>query len=224
MTPEEQIQHERLIAQVLRIRNPSDERSTLYTWLNSNLAIALIGVIGTGVVGTILSGMIQDRSKNNELSRMAQESRLESQNAAVGKVLERVGAFLSATDDLLTTVNNANTERGRLPNEVKQLQKWKADVRQRRDTADVEWRRDKGGLGFTLNYVFDGNRSVSDGWRQLLRAEDQFETCTRNWYIANAEKGSDEAADVICTSERSAFEQSVEAFTTSAVAARLKPE
>jgi hypothetical protein len=220
MTSEEQIAHERHIAQVLQIRNPGDEKSALFTWLNSSLATTLIGVIGTAIIGTILAGMIQNRSKENELEQQARSSKLESQNTAINKALERVGAFLSATDDLLATVNNAYSENGRSADEVKTLKEWKVQVRARRDTADLEWRRDKESLAFTLNYVLDGDQGVNSAWREVMKAEDVFEACTRQWYTQNALAGSDLGAEMICQTERSGFEKSVWAFTSAIVVAR----
>ena len=103
------------------------------------------------------SPSIQDRSKNNELARTAQIARLESQNAAVNKVLALVGAFLSASDDLLVTVNNAYSEADRPSSEVEVLRKWKAQLAERRDAADSEWRREKRSLGSSCTtYMTEG--------------------------------------------------------------------
>lgn len=86
MTQDEQLAHERHVAAILAIRQPPrDQESPLRTWLNSNVLTAVIGVVGTAILGTIVSGIIQDRSKNNELERTSRLARLESQNAAVDK-------------------------------------------------------------------------------------------------------------------------------------------
>jgi len=46
----------------------------------------------------------------------------------LGKILERVSAFMSSTDDLLVTVNNAYGESGRPSREIKPLRDWKAGL------------------------------------------------------------------------------------------------
>src|SRR5688572_22675299 len=116
MTPQEQIDHERHIAEILKLREArAEEKSALDMWLNSNVLTAVIGVLGTALLGAWVSGIIQERSRTNELARSAQEATLASQNATVKQILERLSAFLTATDDLLATVDHAHTESGRRP-------------------------------------------------------------------------------------------------------------
>ncbi len=198
------------------------EKTRLEMWLNSSVMTALVGVIGTALLGAWVSGIIQQRNKDNELDRRAQEMRLDSQNVAVGKVLERAGGFLSATDDLLVTVNNAYAEAGRADAEAEALRKWKMQLRERRDTAESDWRRDKRSLGFTLQYLFDGDRGIADAWRGVLAAEDGFEGCTNKWYTQNAALGTNLTPNGICQSERAKFEQAVESFTAAVGAARSR--
>src|ERR1700741_4531850 len=152
MTHDEQVEYERHVAKVLEIRGLTSSPSRLGTWLNSTVMATLIGVVGTGVLGAWVTGRVQDRSKENELARTAQEQRLTSQNTLITKVLDRVGALVSSTDDLLTTVNNVNTEEGRPAREVNELQEWKLRVRKTRDDADAVWRNDKRSLGYSLLY------------------------------------------------------------------------
>ena len=221
MTEQEQIDHERLVAQILKIRSAgSDKTSTLGMLLNSTVLTAVIGVVGTGVLGAYVSGRIQDRSRNNEIQRQAEQVRLESQNTTVNAILKRVGEFLSATDDLLFSVNHAFAEKGRPSDEVATLQKWKTQIRDRRDAAELEWRREKRSLGFMLQYVFEGRAAITDAWGDVLRAVDDFEICTRGWYTQNGANGTELTADKICSDERVAFERAIETITREVAAAR----
>jgi hypothetical protein len=221
MTQDEQLEHERHVAAILAIRQPPrDRESTLRTWLNSNVMTAMVGVIGTAIVGTLLSGIIQDRSRNNELDRTSRLAKLESQNAAVDKVLQRAGAFLSATDDMFVTINTMFSETGRDADEMKKLLTWKEQIRERRDTADREWRRDKRSLGFTLHYLFDGDRAIDEAWREVLRTADAFELCTSDWYFRNAEQGTTLDAVAICPEARKDFEDRIETLTAAVTRAR----
>ena len=220
MTPEEQIAYESQVAKVLEIRGIATEPSALSTWLNSAVIATLIGVVGTGVLGAWVSGLVQDRSKENELARASQEQRLTSQNDVIAKVLNRVGAFVSSTDDLLTTVNNVNSEANRPRDEVKDLQEWKRQIRQTRDEADAAWRNEKRSLGYSLLYLFDNHAAIDKAWVDVLRVADTFEQCTRGWYTENAFKGTDLTTEQICADDRRGFENSIESLLHAVVDSR----
>ncbi len=193
MTPDEQVAYEEQVAKVLEIRGIGTSPSTVSTWLNSTVLATLIGVVGTGVLGAWVTGLVQDRSKENELARAAQEERLSSQNTVITKVLDRVGALVSSTDDLLTTVNNVNSESGRPAEEVKELQAWKLGVRRTRDEADAVWRNEKRSLGYSMLYQFDNHAEIDKAWRSVIQVSDAFEQCTRGWYTQNAAIGNGSA-------------------------------
>lgn len=220
MTPEEQIAYENHIAKVLEIRGAGTEPSVLSTWLNSAVLATLIGVVGTGVLGAWVTGLVQDRSKENELARTSQEQLLTSQNDVITKVLDRVGAFVSSTDDLLTTVNNVNSEVNRPADEVTALQTWKIQMRQTRDEADAAWRNQKRGLGYSMLYLFDNHGGIDSAWRSLVQEADRFEQCTRGWYTQNAFKGTDASTDTICADERRGLEGAVERLLKAVVSSR----
>ncbi len=216
MTPEEELQRERHIAEILEIRKTPKKDSNLETWLNSNVLTALITVLGTALLGAWVTGLVQDRSKNNELERTAEEKRLESRNSLISKILERTGTFMSATDDLLVTVNNSYREDGRTPGEIETLRKWKTDMRAARDDADSLWRREQASLGFSVHYLFDQNSEVRTAWDSLVQAESSFEKCTNNWYTQNAAKGTTAGVDEICNAAREALTKATEAFASAA--------
>ena len=224
MTPQEQIEHERHVANIIKIRNPKGERnSTISIWLNSNVVTALIGVLGTALLGAWVSGRIQERSHNNQLERNAREARLQSQNELVGKIIDRAATFLSASDDLLVTVNEAYREKGRPAEEIARLQKWKSELAERRDSAESQWRREKRTFGFTLEYLFGQTKSVRDTWTELLNAVDEFELCTNSWYTANAAIGTRLRPEDICPKPRARYERAVEALSGAVAKAREGP-
>jgi hypothetical protein len=223
MTPEEQVDYERQLAKVLEIRGLSGSPSTLSTWLNSTVLATLIGVVGTGVLGAWVTGLVQDRSKENELARAAQEERLTNQNTLITKVLDRVGALVSSTDDLLVTVNNVNAEEGRPAREVDELQQWKLRVRKTRDDADAVWRNEKRSLGYGLLYQFDNHAGVDTAWRRVIQESDVFEQCTRGWYTQNAAIGTDLPSDRICMDERQRLESAIEGLLKAVVTSRAAP-
>jgi hypothetical protein len=223
MTPEEQVEYERQLAKVLEIRGLSSSPSTLNTWLNSTVLATLIGVVGTGVLGAWVTGLVQDRSRENELARAAQEERLTNQNTLITKVLDRVGALVSSTDDLLVTVNNVNTEEGRPAREVDELQQWKLRVRKTRDDADAAWRNEKRSLGYSLLYQFDNHVGIDSAWRSIIQESDAFEQCTRGWYTQNAAIGTDLPSDRICMNERQKLDGAIEGLLKAVVGARSVP-
>lgn len=219
MTADEQLAHERQVAEILRIR--SSKSSGLKDWLNSSVIATLVGVLGTGVIGAIVGGQIQERAKRNELDRVTREQRLSAQNAAVTKLLDLVGTSMSTADDLLVTVNKAYEEAGRSKADVAALRKWKVELSVKRDQADLEWRRQKRSLGYTLLYLFDSDAEINAAWKTVSDKADGFESCTREWYTANAALGTTEAVGAVCVEPRHAFEDSIEKLMFEVASQRL---
>ena len=221
-TPEEQLAYERHIAEVLKVRQPAGGSSTLKTLLNSSVLTALIGVIGTGIVGALVSSRIQQRAKENELDRKAHEVSLEAQRAAVTKALDKISSLVNASDDLLVSISVAYSEAGRRKDEVAALRKWRTELAQSRDTADRDWRREKKTIGFTLSYLFEGVASVREGWQGVVQAVDNFESCTRQFYSDNAIKLTDVEVDSVCPPVRAAVDTAVDKFTAFVGAERYR--
>jgi hypothetical protein len=215
MTPQEQLEHERHVAEILAIRSRKDSPSQLSTWLNSPVLATLIGVIGTGILGALVSGLIQERSTTNEMDRSAHERKVSAQNAVVEKVIKLIGGSMSTMDDLLVSVNHAYSERGRSQEEIEKLREWRAQLAGSRDAADLAWRQEKGSLGYTILYLFDGNDIVNGAWQAVTDAAENFERCTRGWYTHNAATGTELAASQICSTERRQLDASVETFAKS---------
>lgn len=214
MTPAEQLEYEQQIAQVLAIRaGEKSPKSKLETLLNSSLGVALV----TGIFGTLISASIQNRSAQNELARVAQEKRLTAQNATTTTILTLVGAFRVTTDDVLTSARDIYDETGRTESEVKRFREWKQSLVESRDLAERNWRRERQNLKFTALYVFDGDAGIRDSLSALILAADGFESCTREWFIANLQKGTPHPAGNICAPQRTALDAATEVFVAAAV-------
>lgn len=216
MTPEErsaQIDYEKHISDILAVRRPPQESSSiLKTWLNSNVIAALVGVAGTAVLGACISGRIQETARRNELERAAAATCVENRRAIVAKVVERVSTFMAASDDLLVAVNVAYDEKDRNRDDVKKLRAWKTELAVARDKAEADWRRGKRSLALGLNYEFDSAVDVTKAWQELAANVDAFEKCTNTWYTNNGLIGTTLPPERICPDERAAAEQSSEVF------------
>lgn len=220
MTPQEQLDYERQIAQVIAIRQgPASGESKAYRWLNSPVCLALLGIAGTAVLGSWISGLVQDRSKRNEMELQARMELVKARHEAVASILQLLGAFVSSSDDLLATVNTAYSESGRPANEVAALRKWRETTAAARDKADSDWRQQRGGWGFKLVYLFGDNATVNSAWSVLVKRADDFENCSRSWYTQHAMAGSELKAEAICAAERKALDNAT-ADLTRAVAIR----
>ena len=208
-----QLDQEKHIADILAIREPPRESSsTLSTWLNSNVITALVGVIGTAVLGAYISAQIQETARQNELERAAAATRLENRRAIVAKVVDRVSTFMAASDDLLVAVNLSYGETGRRSDDVKKLRAWKTELAVARDKAEAEWRRGKRSVALGLDYEFGGAADVTKAWQELAVTVDAFEQCTNSWYSNNALIGTTLPPQRICPDERAAAEQASEVF------------
>lgn len=214
MNQEEQLEHERLIAKLLEIRNPlSAPKPLVELWLNSTVMAALIGVVGTALLGAYVSGEIQRRAKENEQELARQHEVRAARAAAVEKALGVVGQNLNATDDLLVTVNNGYHESRHKAEDLPALREWKRQLAERRDKADSDWRQSRRSLGYTLVYSFEGDRAVIRAWDAIVNASDGYERCTRDWYWQNAASGSNDEVSSVCPREREAYESTIAQLT-----------
>ncbi len=223
MTADEQIEYERHIAEVIAIRNPKkDKGSAREAWLNSSVLVALIGVVGTGLFGAWISGLIQERAKNAELQRAAQQQRRTDQNAAVLRVLALMANQSSAIDDLLTIIHSSYHEGRFGGQELKDLTEWKKKVRTAHDESDSTWRREKITAGYSLLYLFDNDSRVAAAWSSLAATGDAFEDCANQFYSKNALRGTDRRPAQICDVERKALGDALSQFTGQVAAHRIK--
>lgn len=214
MNQEERLEHEREIAEVLAIRKPpSAPKSLIELWLNSSVVAAVVGVVGTALLGAYVSGEIQRRAKENEQELARQHEMRAARAVAVEKSLAVVGQNLNATDDLLVTVNNGYHESRHKAEDLPALRAWKRQLAERRDKADSDWRQSRRSLGYTLVYTFGGDRAVLQAWEDIVNASDAYERCTRDWYWRNAASGSDEEVSSVCLRERKAYESAIEQLT-----------
>jgi hypothetical protein len=216
MTDFEQLEYERHIAEVVAIRGGRKAPAIAQAVLNSTVLATLVGVLGTGLLGAWVSDRIQQRARLDALERSERQQRLSDQKDAITKALRVVGNSISTTDDLLVTINIAYDEKGRTSDEAKALRKWKAEIAQARDKADLEWRLEKRSLGYTIQYLFEGNQAIGRGWKGLAERADLFEQCTRTLYGQKASTGTPLSPDKICREERASLIESIERLLTQA--------
>lgn len=214
MTPDEQLEYERRIAEVLKIRSAGKkEESKVFAWLNSAFGLTMVGFVCTGILGALVTGMVQDRSKRNEMELQARKERSAARHEAMTKILGLLGAYVSSADDLVVIVNNAYSEAGRGKEEVRKLREWREKITTERDKADADWRREREGLGYTLQFLFENDERVSSAWGGVVEKADGFEACTNGWYTQNAAKGSNLKPAQVCPNERSALREAMTALT-----------
>ena len=207
----------------MAIRNPkNDKRSGWEAWLNSSVLVALIGVVGTGLFSAWISGLIQERSKNAELQRAAQQQLRTDQNAAVLRVLALMANQSSAIDDLLTITHSSYNDGRFSGQELKDLDEWKKKIRSAHDDADSTWRREKITAGYTLLYLFDNDAKVSAAWSSLAATGDAFEDCANQFYSKNALHGTDQRPAQICDVERKAIADALSHFTGAVAVQRIR--
>ncbi len=167
---------------------------------------------GTGLLGAWVSDRIQQRSTANELERAERQQRLNDRKDSITKALRIVGASISTTDELLVTINTAYDEKRRSLDEAKALRTWKAEIARAREKADLEWRLEKRSLGYTVQYLFEGDETIGRMWKGLAERADLFEQCTRTLYEEKASTGTPLGPDTICQDERATSIESIEQF------------
>jgi hypothetical protein len=213
MGAKEELEHERHIATILKIRQ-ADEKAEkgLAFWLNSTVVTTLIGLAGTLVGGGFLSAAIQDRAKRNEADQQTRAARQVAQNETVIGLLDSAGMLVITMDDVLASIHSGFAEKGRRKDEVQRLRDWKVKLNEKRDEVDVAWRRSKGSLSFRLHHQFGATGDVLPAWKRLEAAGDAFQRCTEDFYGKYAYVSTDQAVGTICAEARAGVSTAAEAF------------
>jgi hypothetical protein len=212
------LHHEAFMAELLRQRMPpgKEERAKppWQRFLESSGGTALITVLIGGIIGTIISGSIQEAAKDRELSMIAYKEYLEKQQEVLQRVYERIGGSLSASDDLikLSTKDYAVTSyEGKQKEEVSNL---RDSIKKKFDDSDIAWRNERDSLGFLMSYYHPKQVKVIEAWRGVKDSVTNYMRCADNW-IDNHFLLEKKEADKACENERTAFSNSLQQLSTS---------
>jgi type II secretory pathway pseudopilin PulG len=138
---------------------------------------ALIGLVGTAIVGNFVAAGVQERTRRNEIALTAFRDNQTAQVALVKETYELIGRYVAAGEDLITITESRFAAANYDEANGARNQAWFSDLRKRHDEIDAQWRTRKYSIGYLLVYHYHGRKEVADGWTALVQAVDAFESC-----------------------------------------------
>lgn len=211
-----QLRHETFVAEVLRARGGPPKPAETKPWwerlLNATAVTALIGVVGTGVVGHWVAGAVQERSKQRELALVAYREYLNAELDTVKSAYRLIGSYLSASEDLIFLTGPAFQTRGFTPEQVQALEAQKQEMRKHYNEMDAQWRNERDSLGFLMAYYHDGSQDIAEAWRAAQQAVDAFNDCAWQWHVTHPAV-SDAEMRAACLAEKAGASDRVSALT-----------
>lgn len=208
------LRHEQFIAEVLRIRDrKTGEKpaSALPSLLSSSVVAAIITVVGTAVVGNMVTNAYQARARRNDAVLQYLRDKRAARDTAVSSALRIVGTYVTAIEDLVLITHPDFKTAGRSPAEAKKLDEWKTSLQAAHDKADDEWRRERDTTRFTLAFHDTEGGQLQAQWSRLATAVDALEDCSRGWFMQHAQ-GDQPFRDSPCTDQRKAVNTSMDSL------------
>ena len=201
-TPAQQqtLEQVELAAEIIRRASPPSDKDSWWQKLIAAPAFStLLTIVGTGVIGTLLSGVVQDRMKEKELALATYQENLTAQIETIKKTYALMGEYVAGSEDLIAV--SQEVWRNRLE-EAKRYE-------ERYNAADAQWRKDAETLGFLLSYHHPGQADVRMRWIATRKAIEGYNTCAVAYHAArrHASRPRAEEADP-CAKERAAIEKS----------------
>jgi hypothetical protein len=180
----EQLQAERFIAEVLKIRNIEEKTAAQTTWeriqtfLQSSAGTAMITVIFGGVMVTVISAEFQMYSKKREIALLNLQQNIEKRHETVKSAFDLIGSSVGPADTYL----RFNVAPENLPG----VRRDKEDLRKQRDRMDAvdiefeeaqrKWSGEKTKALLSLCFYFSDNEPIKDAWNDVDQAvSDYFE-------------------------------------------------
>lgn len=203
-----------IIAELLRLTELASSRQVQQKapgrdWLFSPVLATLIGVVGTAVVGTALTFLFQELAKENELERVVEEQRLESQLETVGKAYALIGEHMAAARNLIdltgTSFNPENYQSGADYEDVRSFsKKTSAEF----NDSDTRWRRQRDTSGLLLAFHFSTDGRIETLWQEVSTTIDLYNQCAGDWYETKMNLTRD-VVQTACQTEEAAARDSL---------------
>jgi len=192
-------------------------KSRLEVLANSAVVVALVSVLGTGVIGSIIAGSIQDRNKQRELATIAYREYQSGELAAVKEAYKLLGDYYSASQNLIYMAR-PEFQPGQYQDagQKQQIEEQASRLRQEYNLADSHWRQQKESTGFLITYFHHGRKGISESWRRLEDAAEKFNGCAYQLYLQQGKVWGTQP----CKAEQKAVEQQFDKFAEDVDAAR----
>lgn len=218
-----QLQQEEFISEVVRIRAEHDQ-TTKNSWLKflgTTGGAALITVLVGGLLGTVLNSCIQAGLKSREVEQARQKSKseigiisfkdhLDRRQETVKSLYSLVGRCAAASHSLLsTTLIDTNQYSDKAVQKL--VEEDNEQVHKNFQAIQAEWLSNRDSLGLLVSYYFEGNMSVTSGWKETKDSVTRYLDCADAEY-KNYLEFFVKRPELRCKEERNSVEITTEAF------------
>lgn len=188
MTPEEQIEYERTIAEVLAIRNPAKRvplwRELLSSGVVAALVTAIFGTLGAG----ILVNIYQTKARRDEQLLSDRKARAEARQRTVERALATLAEGESHARGIYAVTRKAFQVQEAADYARPSLIEQRAKIIGGRNDFDARWPAQKKIIASLLRQTFDGHPDIVTAWNAaaasldnlLARAMDDYGAYLKN--------------------------------------------
>lgn len=228
---ETMIAHESFMAEVLKYRQPlNPEGKAKPKWLlflESAGGAALITLLIGGILGGIITAIVQEYQKDREFQQAWLKTRSEMELATakeyrdreleiVSQAYDLLGRCITVSDDLIYLTSpvfdpinyedSLNVKKQRLT----MLTNYNNCVR--------EWREKREKLKLLVSYYHQGYAEVVQAWQNVQDLATGYMECAHKWYLEHSNAPVD--TEGVCKSQRENYSKKVEQLNISFNAAR----
>jgi hypothetical protein len=206
---EQLLQHEAFIKEILALRDGKtgggSAKPAWQRFLETTGGAALITVLIGGIMGSVITGLIQLGAKNREAQQarltarynqgqVAYKEYLDKELEIVNRAFDLVGGCISASEDLVAMTTSSDYDPEQYQDQYKKnLEKQQMDSLNKYNEMDQKWRGEQHKLGLLMSYYHHGKPEVGTAWQAVQDAVNAQFKCTYDLYTTKlADKTIDE--------------------------------
>ena len=198
------IQHEQLIADVLKIRQGPSEKKR---WWTAPHITSTVAAVLTVAVTSFATYFMQSRLKAHDYALARQDLRLTQTRDAMFETYELLSALLKTTDDRSKI---ATGQYASLSDTIVNL------IVDESNTVDSLWRRQRYTAELGIILYFGDNRPTVEKWRSTRDLMQEYSNCARDIYMASLRtRGSRTTCDAEREAAQRAFDELRDAMVAS---------
>jgi hypothetical protein len=164
-------------------------------FLETTGGTALITVLIGGIMGSIITGIIQINAKTRETlltqatarnnqAQVAYKEYLDKELEIVNRAFDLVGSCISASEDVIAvTTPEYDPDTYTEPENKKAVIKQQAEALGKYNEIDEKWRSEENKIGLLMNYYHHGQSEVGTGWQRTQEEVTKYMKCANEIYL-----------------------------------------
>lgn len=172
----QQLDNERYLAEVIRIRHGKDEIPSqsqsrwqnVQRFLESSAGTALITVLLGGLMGSVVSAVFQIYSKQREIELLTYQQRIEKRQETIKTTFDLIGSSFAPADTLIRfRTEFANSPIGLKEDALDEWNKKWAAISEGFEQAQRKWSSEEKKAVLSLSYYYNNSRQVKAAWKDV---------------------------------------------------------